>query len=247
MYSSIKNLTRTIIGEDYDSMAYDRIGRIRRTPGYLNNGCIFSNYGNKASRYVFEEIDFLFRTLQNERIILWSSSLKPEYCSLYDNDQAVFTMQDIPCITNDEKLIIVFSPRKTDDKHALFHSLILELLKINRQQAKTRTYLYIDNVDSLIGDADKDILHNPVSDLLEILRHTRRKNIVLTGVMNLPMMNENYCYDFLKRNAAYLLVAGGVSIYDSYDLSRLTGESAQSIYSIASYNCMTLLRAEPQI
>ena len=247
MDTGLSYLKRTMLGEDYGAMARDRIGRIRRAQGYLNNGCIFSNYEDKASRYVFEEIDYLTRTLQNERIILWSSRLKPEYCHLYDNKYAIFTMQELSYIPNNEKLIVMLSPQQVDDKRERFHSLVKDLKKTSWQQARTRTYLYIDSVDFLIGDADSDKPDDPISDLLELLRHSRRKNIVITGVMKLPMVPEKYCYDFLQSNAAYLLVAGGVSVYDAKDLARLTGESDKVIYNIASYNNVALLHGEPQI
>lgn len=247
MDTGLNYLKNTMLGGNYGVMARDRVGRIRRAQGYLNNGCIFSSYEDRASRYVFEEIDYLSRTLRNERIILWSSRLKPEYSRLYDNKYAIFTMQELSCIPNNEKLIVMLSPQQAGDKQERFHSLITDLKKITWQQAKTRTYLYIDSVDFLIRDVNEGEPCNPVLDLLELLRYSRRKKIVITGVMSLPMALEKAYYDFLKSYAAYLLVAGGVSIYDARDLARLNGESEKAIYITASYNKVTLLRAEPQI
>lgn len=279
MDSILNYFNKTLVGDNCDTIALNRIRRIRHSLGYLNNGCIFTNYGSCASRYIASEINLLLDTLQTERILLWTSHLEPEYCKMYKAHHAIFTMSDLSFLSGDHKLVIVLAPQKEDKKKSLFHSVTQYLLNINRQQAKTRTYLYIDNVDELIRTAKLDMEFSemsadkkekvigdtkggtdnknaaagiPMDDLMQLLHHSRRKNIVITGVLNLPMLTETYNYNFIRENfirnnAAYILVAGGISLYDAEDLSMLCGETSVNIYHTASYSEITLIHAEPHL
>lgn len=242
--------TKRITGDNSDIIAQMRIDTLRRSLGFINNGYILSNYESNAQQFFINEIDYLLTSLQNERIILWTSHLTADYKKLCDEAGGVcIELSDNVAIPSQASFVIIVAPGTIDAKVSSLKMLSQQLITAPRRKSKRRTHLYIDHMDIIFKAEALSGNNDAIIAIDNILSHARRSNVVLTGTLLLPMVHYCNCLYYARflKTAAFLLSAGNISLFDAEELSMVCGIPTKKVYEICNAYETTILVNAPYI